>query len=71
MKKLVEYKKQKLEMERELFGRFTVVLNSKKEYIQQLEDRLAGIITFIQFITFEIAVFLCLLACLDYRFLPS
>ncbi|PNF36436.1 hypothetical protein B7P43_G15890 [Cryptotermes secundus] len=40
MEKLVEYKKQKLEMEHQLFGRFLVVLNSKKEYIQQLEDRL-------------------------------
>jgi hypothetical protein len=42
MEKLVEYKKQKMEMERQLLGRFQAVLNSKKEYIQQLEDRLLG-----------------------------
>lgn len=40
MEKLVEYKKQKLEMEHQLYGRFLAVLNSKKEYIQQLEERL-------------------------------
>ncbi|XP_021936235.1 uncharacterized protein LOC110837903 isoform X2 [Zootermopsis nevadensis] len=40
MKKLVEYKKQKLEMEMRLFGQFLGVLNSKKEYIQQLENGL-------------------------------
>jgi hypothetical protein len=45
MKQLVEYKKQKLEMERHLFGQFLAVLNSKKEYIQQLENRLPGMIT--------------------------
>jgi hypothetical protein len=44
MEKLVEYKKQKLEMEHQLFGQFLAVLNSKKEYIQQLEDRLLGTI---------------------------
>jgi hypothetical protein len=42
MEKLVEYKKQKLEMEHQLFGRFLAVLNSKKDYIQQLEDRHLG-----------------------------
>jgi hypothetical protein len=42
MEKLVEYKKQKLEMERQLLSRFQAVLNSKKEYIQQLEQRLLG-----------------------------
>jgi hypothetical protein len=48
MEKLVEYKKQKLEMERQLFGQFVAVLNSKKEYIQQLEEGLPGmIITFV------------------------
>lgn len=45
MKKLVEYKKQKLEMEMRLFGQFLGVLNSKKEYIQQLENGLPGTIT--------------------------
>jgi hypothetical protein len=44
MEKLVEYKKQKLEMEHQLYGRFLEVLNSKKKYIQLLEDRLFGTI---------------------------
>jgi hypothetical protein len=42
MEKLVEYKKQKLEMEHQLYGRFLAVLNGKKEHIQQLEDGLYG-----------------------------
>lgn len=40
MEKLVKYKEEKLEMERQLTGQFLAVLNAKKEHIQQLEDRL-------------------------------
>lgn len=40
MEKLVQYKAEKLEMEQQLTGRFLAVLNAKKEYIQQLEERL-------------------------------
>ena len=42
MERLVKYKQEKLEMEQQLTGRFLAVLNAKKEYIQQLEDRLQG-----------------------------
>jgi len=40
MEKLVQYKTEKLEMEKQLSGQFLAVLNAKKEYIQQLEERL-------------------------------
>ncbi|XP_069681908.1 DNA repair protein XRCC4 [Periplaneta americana] len=40
MEKLVEYKKQKLKMEKDLLSRFLAVLNSKKEYIRQIEKKL-------------------------------
>lgn len=44
MEKLVQYKAEKLEMEQQLTGRFLAVLNAKKEYIQQLEERLHGMV---------------------------
>jgi hypothetical protein len=44
MEKLVQYKAEKLEMERQLTGQFLAVLNAKKEYIQQLEERLNGMV---------------------------
>lgn len=44
MEKLVEYKKQKLEMERTLYSQFVAVLNKKKQVLQQVhaDDGLNG-----------------------------
>jgi hypothetical protein len=44
MEKLVKYKEEKLEIEQQLTGRFLAVLNAKKEHIQQLEERLQGMV---------------------------
>ena len=44
MEKLVQYKVEKLEMEKQLTSQFLAVLNAKKEYIQQLEERLNGMV---------------------------
>lgn len=44
MEKLVQYKVEKLEMEKQLTGEFLAVLNAKKEHIQQLEERLHGMV---------------------------
>jgi DNA double-strand break repair and V(D)J recombination protein XRCC4. len=40
MEKLVEYKKQKLDMERTLYAQFVAVLNKKKKILNQIEGYL-------------------------------